>query len=126
MDEAVLRGIVDGHQPEFALLITSQDYAQPALERTGKYFRQVSSPKFHVASHDVDTRWFTDDPQVTTWFKNKFVWRVTSRTNFSRLCWIKLRVCSRRFRIDSLRSAPYQHFSSPPPLMTIKDDESID
>jgi len=55
------------------------------------------------------------------------VQRVTSHTSFpigssheSSL------VCSRCFRIDSRRFAPYQRFSSPSPLMTIIDDESID
>src|SRR5262249_44580423 len=66
MDETVLRGIIDRHQPKFALLITSQDYAQPALERTRQYFSQISGPKFHVACHDVDTRRITDTPQVIT------------------------------------------------------------
>jgi len=53
MDKAVLRGIIDGYQPKVALLVTPQDHAQPAPERTGKNFSQISSPKFHVASHNV-------------------------------------------------------------------------
>jgi len=66
MDEAVLGGIIDGHQPKFALLVTSQDHAQPPPERTGKDFSQIPGPKFHVASHDVDTRRITVGPQVMT------------------------------------------------------------
>ena len=84
VNEAALRRVIDGDHPEFALLVTVQNHTQPAPERTGKNFSQISGPKFLVASHDDDTRRITDDPQVRTCIPGKVhVWRVASPTSFS-------------------------------------------
>jgi hypothetical protein len=66
VNEAIPRRIVDGYQPEFALLITSQNDAQPLLEWTGKNFSQVSGPKFCFARHEMDIRRVAGGSQVTT------------------------------------------------------------
>jgi hypothetical protein len=71
VNEATLRRIIDGDHPEFTLLIAMQNHTQPAPERAGKNFSQISGPKFHVASHDGDTRRTTDDPQVMTCIPGK-------------------------------------------------------
>ena len=85
VNEAALRRVIDGDHPEFALLVTVQNHTQPAPERTGKNFSQISGPKFLVASHDGDTRRITDDPQVRTCIPGKVrVWRVRSPDQFFR------------------------------------------
>src|ERR1700737_1855250 len=50
MNETVPRRIIDRHQPELAVGITSQNDSQSLLEVTGKYFSQISSPTVGVAS----------------------------------------------------------------------------
>jgi hypothetical protein len=52
MNETVLRWIVDRHQPELAVDITSQNNSQSLPEGTGKYLSQISSPKFRTPRHE--------------------------------------------------------------------------
>ena len=66
MNEAILRRIIDGHKPEFAVVVTLQDHAQPALKRAGKHFSQISGPKLRGVSHRIDSRRGDDRWQVMT------------------------------------------------------------
>jgi hypothetical protein len=56
VNEAMLRRIIDRHQPEFAVGVTAQNDAKSSPEGTGKYLSQISSPKFRTARHEIDCR----------------------------------------------------------------------
>src|SRR5437016_12374364 len=66
MNEAILRRIIDGHKPEFAVAVTLQDHAQSALKRAGKYFSQISGPELRRVSHRIDSRRGDGRSQVMT------------------------------------------------------------